>query len=86
VEAKAAVPALIDALKDDEADVRGLAADALGGIGAEAKAAVPALIEAFKDEADYYRSWRGYPHKVSAAATYALSKIDPEAARRAGVP
>ncbi len=43
--AKAAVPALIEALKDPEWDVRSYAAQALGRIGPEAKAAVPALIE-----------------------------------------
>ena len=49
-EAKAAVPALAQALKDKDCDVRLYAAVALGKIGSEAGVAVPALIEALKDE------------------------------------
>ncbi len=44
------VPALIEALKDPESDVRSGAAAALGRIGPAAKAAVTPLMEAFKDE------------------------------------
>ncbi|MCH9007640.1 HEAT repeat domain-containing protein, partial [candidate division KSB1 bacterium] len=58
--AKAAVPALVEALKDEGADVRRAAASALLSIGADArddvpvlgvalKAAVPAFVEALKD-------------------------------------
>ena len=44
-----AVPALIKALKDKEAEVRSASAAALGAVGPEAKAAVSALVEALKD-------------------------------------
>ena len=44
------VSALIQALKDDDRDVRMEAAESLGEIGPEAKAAVPALIQALKDD------------------------------------
>ena len=44
-----AVRALIEALKDPEADVRRAAASALGSFGAEAAAAVPALRKAAGD-------------------------------------
>ena len=47
---KEAVPALIAALKDEDADVRRSAATALGKIGAEAKEAIPSLTDALKDE------------------------------------
>lgn len=49
-EGKAAVPALIEALKDGDKDVRSFAAEALGGIGKEAGPAAPALVEALKDK------------------------------------
>src|SRR5205823_4902352 len=70
--AKAAVPALIDALKDKKDRVRRFSAKALGDVGPEAKAAVPALIEALRDD------------QVRAMAGYALKRIDPEAAKKAG--
>ncbi len=44
------VPALIQALKDEDARVRSGAAFALTNIGAEAIEAIPALIEALKDQ------------------------------------
>jgi HEAT repeat protein len=47
--AKAAVPALIEALNDKGFNVRYWAATSLGQIGPAAKDAVPALIEALKD-------------------------------------
>ena len=47
--AKAAIPALMESLKDADEVVRYFAAGALGGIGPEAKAAVPALMELLKD-------------------------------------
>jgi len=71
--AKAAVPDLVDALKDKSGRVRRFAAKALGQIGPKAKAAVPSLTEALKDD------------EVGSMAGYALKKIDPEAARKAGV-
>lgn len=46
--AKAAVPDLIEALKDDK--VCDSAINALGGIGSEAEAAIPALVELLKDD------------------------------------
>ena len=42
-ETKAAVPYLVNALKDKDAGVRGRAAMTLGSMGTEAKAAVPDL-------------------------------------------
>jgi HEAT repeat protein len=44
------VPVLIEALKDEEDEVRWYSAWVLSRIGSEAKLAVPALIEALKDE------------------------------------
>ncbi|GAX41682.1 hypothetical protein NIES4075_26790 [Tolypothrix sp. NIES-4075] len=50
-ETASAVPALIQALKNDkEADVRKDAAEALGRIGEKAASAVPALIQALKND------------------------------------
>jgi HEAT repeat protein len=68
-EAKAAVPALSEVLKDKNILVRTEAARALGQIGSEAKAAVPALVEALKDEYAIIRL----------LAADALGKIGPEA-------
>ena len=66
-----AVPALIDALKGENEDVRIRATYVLEDIGPDAKAAVPALtIEALKDENEYIRE----------AAAGALGEIDAEAA------
>jgi HEAT repeat protein len=56
--------------------VAAAAARSLGQIGPAAKAAVSALIDALKDE----------DKDVRTAAAEALKKIDPEAARKAGVP
>ena len=86
-EVKAAVPALVRALKAEEAEVRRGAAYALGNIGVEAKAAVPALIDALTDRGGYDKGmgcW-GHCYTVSYAASQALRKIDPEGAREAGV-
>jgi HEAT repeat protein len=46
----AAVPALAEALKNQNADIRQSAAFALGEIGSAAADAVPALVEALKDQ------------------------------------
>jgi HEAT repeat protein len=73
--AKAAVPALIEALQDEEDYVRTEAAQALGDIGKAAQAAVPALVAALKDK----------EAPVRKAAAESLKKIDPEAAKKAGV-
>jgi HEAT repeat protein len=70
-EAKAAVPALIEALKDE--DIHLQVAITLGEIGPEAKEAILALIESFKDEDDYLR----YNSEM------ALKKINTTAAQKA---
>jgi hypothetical protein len=89
----AAVPVLIELLRSDDPRARVWAAEALAKTRPPAKAAVPALEAAAREHA------RDFPGRVSAAlargspeaaATFAirnaLSAIDPEAARRAGVP
>ena len=48
----AAVQTLIAALSDEAADVRGLSAEALGGIGKEAQAAIPSLDHLMKTDRD----------------------------------
>lgn len=68
----AAVPALIEALEDNNFYVRQRAAFALHDIGPGAKEAVPALLERFKKE------------KLQWAAN-ALKRIDPDAAAEAGI-
>ena len=67
-EARAAVPALVDALKKDRL-VRKNAALALGQIGPDARDAVPALSEALSDS-----EWA-----VRRQAALALGQIGPEA-------
>src|SRR5262249_53695282 len=53
IQAKEAVPALIEALKDDKAaHVRAEVADALGRLGYSARDAMPALIEATRKDMD----------------------------------
>jgi HEAT repeat protein len=61
------VPALIEALKDKEGDVRRSAAIGLGYYGAEARDAIPALQELQNDR----------DARVREAAAVALSRIDP---------
>jgi HEAT repeat protein len=61
------VPALIEALKDKESDVRWSAAIGLGYFGDQAKDAIPALQEAQRDR----------DARVREAAGVALSRIDP---------
>ncbi len=73
-DAKAAVPALIEALKDENSEMRRRVAVALGNIGPDAKAAVPALIEALKDENKNVRD----------SAAVALGTLGPDA--KAAVP
>jgi NADH dehydrogenase len=70
----AAVPKLIDGLKDDDWQIRNQAAVVLGTIGPAAKAAVPALVDALQDEDKYLRTH----------AAGALGKIGPDA--KAAVP
>jgi HEAT repeat protein len=67
-EAKAAVPALSKALKDESVHVRRAAAEVLAPIGAEAQAAVPALVEAASDEDIFVRM----------NVAWALKEIAPE--------
>ncbi len=62
------VPALIDALKDKQVDVRWSAAIGLGYFGEEAKDAIPALQEAQRDR----------DPRVREAAGVALARIDPD--------
>jgi HEAT repeat protein len=69
--ARAAVPALIEALRDPNATVRFQAAISLGCIGPEARAAVPALIGTLKDGVFFVRGW----------SAFALGEIGPEAAQ-----
>jgi hypothetical protein len=64
-----AVPALTEALRDENTYVRRDAAKVLGHFGADAKRAVPALVEMLHDKEPSVRK--------SAAET--LKKIDPEA-------
>jgi len=66
LQAKAAVPTLIETLKDEEAYVRKCAADALGSMGPQAKAAGPALKEALEDD----------DRNVRRSAADALKKIE----------
>ena len=49
VEARAAIPAMIEALHDPEWDVRRMAIEALEQMGAEAKDAIPALAVLLRD-------------------------------------
>ena len=65
----AAVPTLIDFLKDKDQHVRHDAAFALARTGPEARAAIPTLLELLKDQEHYVRS----------AAAVALGGIGPEA-------
>lgn len=70
-EAAAAVPALTEALKDEDPGCRLQAAVALGEIGPAAKAAVPALIAALEEK----------ERSVNYGAAFALGRIgDPQAA------
>ena len=66
-DAEKVVPALIEALKDHESDVRWSAAIGLGYFGEQAKDAVPALQAAQRDR----------DARVREAAGVALSRIDP---------
>lgn len=63
------VPAMIEALKDREADIRASAAIGLGYFGRQAGDAIPALQLATQGDRDA---------RVREAAAVALSRIDPE--------
>jgi HEAT repeat protein len=66
-DAATVVPALIEALKDKEGDIRWSAAIGLGYFGEQARDAIPALQEAQRDR----------DARVREGATVALSRIDP---------
>ena len=68
-DAKDAVPALIDSLRDDDDECRFWAVTALSSIGSAAKDAIPRLIEHLQDRAFGIRQ----------ASAQALSAIDPTA-------
>ena len=74
--AAAGVPALIDALKANDSNIRKLAATVLGEIGPAAKGAVKALIVALRDRDILVRQ----------EVALALKQIDSETAKRAGIP
>jgi HEAT repeat protein len=65
-DAQVAVPALINGLGHEEAELRGAAAAFLGDIGLEAKAAIPALSRMAEADED---------HANRAMATTAIQKI-----------
>ncbi len=67
-EATQIVPAMIEALKDNEGDVRWSAAIGLGYFGDQAKEAIPALLEAQHDR----------DPRVREGARVALARIDPD--------
>ena len=68
------VPALINALKDKQGDIRWSAAIGLGSFGEQAKDAIPALQAALRDR----------DVRVRNAASVALSRIDPTLATKSG--
>jgi HEAT repeat protein len=91
-EAEEAVPALIEALEDEDLVVRRYAIDALLSMGLDAKTAIPAIIEKMKDHDETVRAnaahalgyMKGVEHKVaSAPLTEALKDKDPLVRARA---
>src|SRR5207237_6054407 len=66
-----AVPALINALRDQDPYTRGYAADSIGRNGPEAKAAVPALIEILKNKDE--------SGEIRGKAANSLGRIGPDA-------
>jgi len=73
------VPALTRALSDPDPAVRGNAATSLGNFGGAARAAVPEFLKLLQDTNSYVSG------TVADRAAKMLSRIDPEAAIRAGV-
>ena len=63
-------------MKGNDRRVRLNALEALARIGVKAQAAVPTLLDALKDTDPVIRYW----------AADTLKKIDPDAAKKAGVP
>jgi HEAT repeat protein len=85
--AASAVPDLVDALKDEEPDVRRFAARTIGSVGPRAAQAVPALIELLQSSTRQRRLDGGRPElpvTLLAEAAMAIGKIGPKA--RAAVP
>src|SRR5262249_32274208 len=83
--AKAAVPALADALKEDDWDLRQRAAQALSRMRPAAKTAIPALIEALQVSADAIakqppakETELPMPRKTLETIAWVLAHIDPE--------
>ena len=72
---KPGVPALIEALKDTDPGMRIVVCNALGRMGPEAKDAAPALLKLFESQ-----NTNGF-----LVAGAALMRIDPAAAKKAGV-
>ena len=73
--AKHTLEPLIDAIHDDEPQVRIAAMNAVLSIGSDAKRAAPALAQALDDD----------DKEVRRRAAFALKAIDPDAAAQAGV-
>jgi hypothetical protein len=78
--AKVALPDVIKALDDRYGPLAGAAAEVLGNMGPTAKAAVPDLVRVWEKS----RKIPGRPGATKALAQ-ALQKIDPEAAKKAGI-
>jgi hypothetical protein len=78
----AAVPVLIELLRDDDPLVRTTAAHVLGVMGADAQAAVPALSE-LRDDAEPVAWFGGQQDTVGSIAALALWKIEQHVAVRA---
>jgi len=76
--AKDAVPELIKAFGDEEYVVQKSAVEAVGQIGPKAKEAVPALLKVWRDPGEY--------EKTRKAAAKSIRQIDPETAKKEGVP
>jgi len=76
--AKDAVPDLVKAFDDNEYVVQKAAVDAVGAIGPKAKEAVPALLKVWKDPDEYATTRK--------AAAKSIKLIDPETAKKEGVP
>ena len=89
-DAAPAVPGLIVLLTNEHNIARNDVIYALANIGPEAKAAVPYLLARLKDEEgsilDDFKLERldGEGMRTLSAVNYALSKIDPDAAAKAG--
>jgi HEAT repeat protein len=79
------VPSLTRALGDPNVGIRGAAVEALGEIGPDASAAIPEIVKLLDDAEGRTIRGDGVKLTVGGRAAEALRKIDPEAAREAGV-